>query len=836
VSLVKVTVLAPMEGWCMPLAEVPDEVFAQGMAGEGVAIDPCAGVVLAPFDGEIVPMQGAKHAVTVRSAGGVDILVHVGIDTVRLGGEGFEALVAPGQRVRAGEALLRFDLDLVARKARSAVTPILVVSGGKLTRRIENRLVKAGEVLMEIEAAAASAAGTREESRAEERRFRVPFDHGLHVRPAALIAAALRPFTAEVTIAARGRSGNARSTVAMMSLGVHCGETIEVRAVGADAASAVAALESLLAPEMPAALQEAARPRAGAAPAARIEGLIASRGMAVGPAARWSQPEIPVAEEGVSEAGEAKALADALAFMRDHLASLSRAATGEQQELLQAHAELVQDPELLRAAHGWLARGKSAAYAWRQATRALAQSLATLGDARMRERAADLRDLESQVVRVMRGDPPAAARELPAQAIVIADDLLPSQLMALDPARIAGICIARGGATSHVAIIAAAAGIPTLVAAGPGILEVAEGTPLVLDAEHGWIDIDPPAAALQAAQRAAVQRAVERTADLAAAREPASTRDGVRIGVKANVGSLAEARAAVESGAEGCGLLRTEFLFLDRREPPAEEEQARQYQAIATAFEGRPVNVRTLDIGGDKPIAYLPLPREDNPALGLRGIRASLWRPDLMRTQLRAIMSVAPAGPARILLPMVNDVEELQAVRALVIECARELGLAAPPLGVMIETPAAAILAGQLALEADFLSLGTNDLAQYALAIDRGHAELGKQLDPLHPAVLRLIALVADAGRAAGKPVSVCGAMGSDVDALPILIGLGVGEVSATPGMIPRLKRMVRSLDAGECRELARRALEQRTAAAVRDLALQMRARARASAQSTPGD
>jgi multiphosphoryl transfer protein len=348
--------------------------------------------------------------------------------------------------------------------------------------------------------------------------------------------------------------------------------------------------------------------------------------------------------------------------------------------------------------------------------------------------------------------------------------------------------------------------------------------------------VDPPAGEMQAAQRAAAQRAAERTADLEAAHAPCATLDGVRILVKANVGSVAEARAAMANGAEGCGLLRTEFLFLERREPPNESEQQAEYEAIATALEGQPVNVRTLDIGGDKPIAYLPLPREDNPALGLRGIRTSLWRPDLLRTQLAAIMRAAPRGQYRILLPMVNDVEELEAVRALAAECAREIGVASvPAIGVMIETPAAAILAEQLAARADFLSLGTNDLAQYALAIDRGHPELTRRLDALHPAVLRLIAVVADAGREAGKSVSVCGAMGSDVDALPILIGLGVNEISATPAMIPRLKRTVRLLDAGECRELAHRALEQQSAAAVRDLAPYARGRARAAAE-TPGD
>jgi len=236
-----------------------------------------------------------------------------------------------------------------------------------------------------------------------------------------------------------------------------------------------------------------------------------------------------------------------------------------------------------------------------------------------------------------------------------------------------------------------------------------------------------------------------------------------------------------------------------------------------------------MDIGGDKPIAYLPLPREDNPALGMRGVRASLWRPELLRAQLSAILAVQPHNQCRIMLPMVNDLDDLRAVRAIAAECARELKRSAlPALGVMVETPAAALMADQLASEADFLSIGTNDLSQYTLAIDRGHAELADKLDALHPAVLRLIRAVATAGLAAGKRVSVCGAMGSDVDALPILIGLGIHEVSATAAMIPRLKRTVRLLDAGECRELAQRALSENTAGAVHELAALARGRARA--------
>jgi phosphoenolpyruvate-protein kinase (PTS system EI component) len=286
----------------------------------------------------------------------------------------------------------------------------------------------------------------------------------------------------------------------------------------------------------------------------------------------------------------------------------------------------------------------------------------------------------------------------------------------------------------------------------------------------------------------------------------------------------------MEQGADGCGLLRTEFLFLDRRDAPTEDEQAAEYASIAQAFAGRVVNVRTLDAGGDKPIAYLPMAREDNPALGLRGIRTGLAHPELLRTQLRAIARAAQGTGCRILLPMVNDPEELAAVRAI----AATLGMPLPPIGVMIATPAAALAARALARDADFLSVGSNDLAQYALAIDRGHADLARRLDSLHPAVLRLIAATVEGARAHGKSVSVCGAMASDVDAVPVLVGLGVNEISATPSAIPRLKRTVRGLDAGQCAELAGRALGAESAAAVRDLAFEARSRARAASQSVP--
>jgi phosphoenolpyruvate-protein phosphotransferase len=361
--------------------------------------------------------------------------------------------------------------------------------------------------------------------------------------------------------------------------------------------------------------------------------------------------------------------------------------------------------------------------------------------------------------------------------------------------------------------------IPALVALGPAVLVVPDGTLLVLDAGRGVLEIDPGETRLAEARAEVAAGAARRAALTAAAQRECRTADGSRIEVLANIGSLPEAQAAMRNGAEGCGLLRTEFLFLDRQSPPTEAEQSAAYQKIADVLGARPLTIRTLDAGGDKPIAYLPLPEEENPALGLRGVRTSLAFPELLRTQLRAVLAVHGPARCRLLLPMISDVEEIRAVRVLVDEVGRELGRAERiSVGVMIETPASAVLAERIAAVADFLSIGTNDLTQYTLAMDRGHPQLAARLDALHPAVLRLIARTAEGARAHGRHVAVCGGLASEPLAAPLLVGLGVHELSAVPAVIPQLKARIESVSLSDCRTLALQALEQDSAAAVRAL------------------
>jgi phosphocarrier protein FPr/phosphocarrier protein len=545
--------------------------------------------------------------------------------------------------------------------------------------------------------------------------------------------------------------------------------------------------------------------------------VVASRGFAVGRALQLKRPEVHVAEAGSGVPHEREALDQARGVVRARLQR--RAGPETMREITAAHLELLDDPELLGAARSLIAEGKSAGFAWRAAVAASAATLRALPDERLRERVDDLLDLEAQVLTALSGSAVDTARGLPRESILIGRELLPSQLAALDVERVAGLAMAAGGATSHVSILAAAMGIPALVALGPAVLALRDGTALVLDAERGVLEVDPGEARLGSARSQLGAMRTQRAAEQAAAQREGRTADGTRIEVLANIGSFAEAESAVRNGAEGCGLLRTEFLFLERQTPPDEAEQTAEYQRIARALGARPLTIRTLDAGGDKPIAYLPLPAEGNPALGLRGVRTSLAHPELLRAQLRAVLAVSPPGQCRLLLPMISSVEEIRTVRAMLDEARRELGRAEPiEVGAMIETPASAVLAERIAAVADFLSIGTNDLTQYTLAMDRGHPQLAHRLDALDPAVLRLIALTAAGGRAHGRHVAVCGGLASEPLAAPLLVGLGVQELSAVPAVIPKLKLRLSAVSLADCRALAAEALSLESAAAVREL------------------
>lgn len=832
---------APMQGWRCALAEIPDPVFAQGMLGAGVGIDPTGDTVHAPCDGTIRALQPTGHAVTIAAAEGAEVLIHVGVDTVALEGRGFTPLVAAGDRVRRGDPLIRFDLDLLVQGAPSVITPVLLLDSDRYAVSPLGEAegpVAVGDPIFALvpQQASAAEAPAAYEGEVVARELQLPLAHGIHARPAARIRETAVRFSAELSVIKGERSANARSPVALLTLGARLGDLVRIEAHGADAEAAVDAIVTLIASGMGEAADPqqapAAAPQQAVAPAppsiissdGRLAGVTASPGLAIGHARTLHLAEIEIDPVGVGAEEEQARLDQALRTLGRRLEGETATASGARRSILAAHRAMLEDEGLREAAAAAIAAGASAGQAWRTAIRPQAEALRATGDAHLAERADDMRDLERGIVSLLMGveDAPIA---FPPDTILLAEDLLPSQLMALDPANVVGFCVEKGGPTSHVAILAASMGLPALVAMGPALHEIAEGSMLILDADAASLQIGPDAATLAKAHALVAERHARRMEAQANAAAPCHMAGGERIEVFANLGSRADAEVAVTNGAEGCGLLRTEFLFLERETAPSLAEQTAEYQAIADALGGRSLIVRLLDIGGDKPAPYLPIPAEENPALGLRGIRVGFAHPQLLEDQIRAILRVQPIGQCRIMVPMIASTDELRRVREVVDRVRAELGISDPvSVGVMIETPAAAVTADLLAREADFLSVGTNDLTQYALAMDRGNPAVAGAIDGLHPAVLRMIAETCRGAARHDRWTGVCGGLASDLLAVPILVGLGVTELSATAALVPEIKALVASLSMDACRAHAAAALQCGSAAEVRILAREFRA------------
>ncbi|WP_044041047.1 phosphoenolpyruvate--protein phosphotransferase [Caballeronia insecticola] len=834
-----VVLLAPFTGPVVPLADVPDPVFAEGMFGDGIGIDPLDNALVSPCDGTVTHLARTHHAVTLRTKEGAEILVHIGIDTVGLGGKGFAPMIEQGATVRAGQPLIEFDADFVAQHAPSLVSVIAIANGDafEVIERAGRGVLKAGARLLVLRAKQGEKADTARSGTLimEEARRSLTLAHagGLHARPAARAREAARGFDAKVEVRYEGRKAAVESVVGLLGLGAGEGATIELVAIGGQAQQAVDAVAAELLRAAQGEVEETPARAKSPAPVARaaastqplppntLAGVCAAPGVAVGTLVRWDDKEIvPPEQASGSSAAESRTLDKAIAQVDAELGETVRTASQRgaigEAGIFAVHRVLLEDPTLVDAARDLISLGKSAGFAWREAIRAQIALLNNVHDELLAERAADLRDIEKRVLRAL-GLTNTAALELPKEAVLAATEFTPSDLSSIDRTRVTALVMARGGATSHAAIIARQIGLPTLVAIGDALHAIPDGTQVVVDASTGRLEHAPTQLDVERARAERERLAGVREANRRMSQQAASTKDGRAIEVAANIATLDDAKAAVENGADAVGLLRTELLFIHRQSAPTTAEHTESYQGIVDALAGRTAIIRTLDVGADKEVDYLTLPPEENPALGLRGIRLAQVRPDLLDDQLRGLLAVKPVGAVRILLPMVTDSGELQRLRVRIDELAREAGRTEPiEVGVMIEVPSAALLADQLAKHADFLSIGTNDLTQYTLAMDRCQPDLAAQSDGLHPAVLRLIKTAVQGAEKHGKWVGVCGALGGDPLAAPLLIGLGVTELSVDPVSVPGIKARVRNLDYQLCRQRAEDCLALESAQAVR--------------------
>jgi phosphocarrier protein FPr len=847
----KIDLYAPLSGVFVPIEQCPDPVFANRTLGDGISIDPTDSVLLAPCAGEIVQLHRCQHALTVKTAGGVEVLLHIGINTVALGGKGFTALVKLGDQVILGQKLIEFDLDAVAMNSTSLMTQMIVLgTGGKLISTVpvqqivsaKQDVVASYTIIVEapkpiatpsvpttapvVNAPNPNAGFSRISSKALE----IKNQHGLHARPIAVITNAAKNFISDITIQLGSKSANAKSVTALLGLDVKRDDVVRINAQGKDADNAIKTLSQLiqsgLGEAAPAPVptpkfvkkvkEESTEHKEG------ITGVMASPGVALGKVVQIRHPDIPVTELAADPRVEEISLTRAMDRARVDLSllqqSVSQKVGAAKAAIFGAQEEILSDPEILSSVHAEIKSGKSAGYAWKKILNLKADALAKSRNELLAARANDIRDVAYRVLRILVGDSGQMHGELPDDAILIAQDLSPSDTANLDATKVRGFCTVAGSATSHVAILARSLGIPALAAISPAAMNLKNGTEVILNADLGFLLENPKLEEIAALKIAQEKLDLEKAESLTHALEPAITADGHRVEIVANIGSDGEIKKALQLGAEGVGLLRSEFLFLDRQTAPDEEEQSKIYKKMARGLGDKPLIIRTLDVGGDKPLPYLPIPAEENPFLGERGIRVGLNRPEILTTQIRAILRASESGKVMIMFPMISSLSEFKAAKEIVREQADQLNVSMIPVGIMVEVPSAALLAEQFASQVDFFSVGTNDLTQYTLAMDRGNSRLAGKIDGMDPSVLKLIDMTVKAGKRHGKWTGVCGGLASENLAIPVLIGLGVKELSVSVPALAMIKTQIRKLSHQRCEELAQMALNLSSASQVRDL------------------
>ncbi|NJO41115.1 MAG: phosphoenolpyruvate--protein phosphotransferase [Cyanobacteria bacterium RU_5_0] len=836
---VGVQLIAPLSGRLLPIEQVPDPVFAQKMVGDGISIDPISQRLLAPCDGEVIQLHPSNHAITIQTSDGLEVLMHIGLDTVTLRGEGFTPAVKTGDRVKTGDLLIEFDADYVALHAKSLLTQLVITNIDHITAfSPKTGTVTAGQdVALEVRLAG----DTQPQTVAQfsevitSEAIVIPNSTGLHARPAAVLANLAKKYKSDIRLKSGDKKTNIRSVVGIMGMVIDNGDTVSLEATGADAKAAIAALTEALRSGLG---EEGAKPVAAPASVAQSEmaappphlrsdnpnvvlGVAASPGVAVGYLHQVQRQDITVLEKGDSPYVERRKLEQSLGQAKLEIealrANVHKQGNPNKAAIFAAHQELLEDPELLDMTFSAIDKGKSAAYAWKQTYTSQAEFLAKLPNELLAQRANDLRDVGGRVLRILTGITTETVN-YPKNTILAAEDLTPSDMATLDRSTVIGFCTVAGGATSHVAILARSMDIPAIAGTESRVLDLANGTPVILDGSKGRLRLHPTQEEMERVRDRQIRISAKREQDLAAKDQPAVTIDGHRMEIVANIGNIEDAKKTVETGGEGVGLLRSEFVFMERDAAPSEDEQTEIYSSIAQILGDRPLIIRTLDVGGDKPLSYLPIPHEENPFLGERGVRIGFDRPEVLRTQLRAILRASRQGNVRVMFPMIARLEEFRMAKGMLEEERQKLGVAPIPVGIMVEIPAAAIIADQFAQEADFFSVGTNDLTQYTLAMDRGHPKLAPYCDGLNPAVLKLIGIAATAANKHGKWCGICGGIGSDPQAVPILIGLGVKELSVSIPTIPSIKAQVRELSYAECQRLAEQAIAADTADDVRAL------------------
>jgi phosphoenolpyruvate-protein phosphotransferase len=661
---------------------------------------------------------------------------------------------------------------------------------------------------------------------------------GVHARPAALIFQIAKKYKADISLKTNTKTSSAKSIVAILGLGLKFNSTVEVIATGEDAKQAVDEIATAIknglgeaghkAPQQFTSTQnnnfEASKKDTKVydfTKEVKASGVASSPGLVMGRTTLFIEEKITYKTESAGIELELKMLSQSFSKAKQHLDEEIKTATDLKQkvklQIFQAHKEILEDEELIKTATTYINNNKSAAYAVDFAVNDSIKILQSTENSLLIERIADLNDLKRRLLRIILNIP-EISKVYPKNTILLAKDLVPSDIAKFD-SNIIGVVLAEGSATTHVSLILRNMGTPAIVAMGLEILKIINGTEIIVDANLGFVVVNPSASLLDDTVKQQENLNKIKAENIVNSKKSAITIDGREIKVKGNVSNGEESIKAFELGASGVGLLRSEFLFFNSAKAPSVDEQVLLYQKAVDAMQGESVTIRTLDVGGDKPLPYVHIDKEENPIMGMRGIRTYFGNMEVFTTQLQAIFKIKPVVLVKIMLPMIADVEEFLKIKEIIEFEKHKANISAKiDIGTMIEIPAAAIMAEKIAKYADFLSIGTNDLAQYTMAMDRGNPALASKLSNLSPALLRLIKITVEGGNKYNKSVAVCGAMASELKAIPLLVGLGVSELSTSMRSIPDVKALIRTLNYKKCVEIANKSLDLETAEQVSQL------------------
>ncbi len=821
-----ISLFSPINGELQKITDVPDPVFSQEVMGKGFAINPTNGYLYAPFSGVIKQVAETKHAVTLESENGAQVLIHIGVDTVNLKGQGFKTQVKTEQKIKSGDLLVEFDMSYLQENVPSKQIVIILLNSDKYSwdySQAKFHKNVSAKTLLGVSILKGYQLEKNDENITQDicsnisytKNIIVNHKTGIHARPAALIQNIAKEFKQNITISLNDKTADAKSILDILNLGISYQDSIVIKVYGDNAEKIAENISSIIEQnskeDNESSNNNIKKKKTNISLGEnKLSGITVNEGVVIGKVKQLKLNIPEFGEEFTSVDNEINKFNNTTDKVIETLKQqVNQETNKDNKNIMQAHISLLSDSLWINSIINNIKLQNPVGKSIKLTLSEMSNKLNNNNNEVIKQRVNDITDIAIQLLNQLSPNTNNTNLEIKEPIVVIAEDILPSVFSKLDKSNILAIVTTKGSLTAHISIMARAYSIPMIINTEAKILEISDNQQIIVNASNSYININPTQDDIQKSNTLIKKIEINLNTVNKKSNEKSLTRDGTHIKIVANITSADEAKIAFDNGADGVGLLRSEILFMHKNSMPNDKEQLVDYQEIVDCLQGKSVVIRTLDIGTDKGLDYYPLEKEENPALGVRGIRVSLQNSDVLYNQLKAILSITPVESYKIMLPMISSVNEVIEVQKVISKIVTELNISTKvSLGVMIETPAAALIINQLNKLVDFYSIGTNDLSQYVLAMDRNSEKLTKYIDGLSPSVLRIMKIACNDANSKNKSVAVCGMLAENICAVPILLGLGVRELSVSPSNIGKIKDLVRKLDIENCKKISNECLE----------------------------